>query len=100
MTEVRWWGVALLAVVFVVTLFGKKISRTLELWNGFMVLFIIVSLLFFVLAFVPFSKWVSGFASLVTPAMPPKGSDEVAWRAGGLHSHRSRAELVYPRVLP
>jgi hypothetical protein len=82
MTEVRWLGVALIGVVFVVTLFGKKISRTLELWNGFMVLFIIVSLLFFVLAFVPFSTWVSGFASLVTPAMPPKGSD--ARLLGGL----------------
>jgi hypothetical protein len=81
-TEVRWLGVALLGVVFVVTLFGKKISRTLELWNGFMVAFILISLAFFVLAFVPFSTWVSGFASLVTPAMPPKGSD--ARLLGGL----------------
>ena len=80
--EVRWWGVALNGVVFLAVLFGKKISRTLELWNGFMVAFIIISLLIFVFAFVPAGNWVAGFASLVTPAMPPKGSD--ARLLGGL----------------
>ncbi len=71
----KWYGVVLLAVVFLITLFGEKISRTLEIANGLMVGFILISLVILVAVFVPASHWVTGFASLITPAMPPKGSD-------------------------
>ena len=71
----KWYGVALLAIVFLITLFGEKISRTLEIVNGLVVAFILISLVILVAIFVPVSYWVSGFVSLITPALPPKGSD-------------------------
>lgn len=75
LTIVRLIGIALLFAVFLVVLFGQKISRTLELANATQVAMVIASLLIFVLFFVPPAWWLSGFASLVIPALPPKGSD-------------------------
>lgn len=71
----KWYGVGLLALVFIITLFGEKISRTMEIVNGLMVGFILISLVILVIIFVPVGFWLNGFASLITPALPPKGSD-------------------------
>ena len=42
-TESNWLAVLLMAVVFVITLFGRKISRTLELVNWVLVVFILTT---------------------------------------------------------
>ena len=68
-------GVALLPGMFVLVMFGKKISRTLEMISSTIVAFNLLSLLILVLIVVPLDHWVVGFSSLVTPAMPPQGSD-------------------------
>lgn len=75
LTTVRVIGIALLFAVFLIVLFGERISRTLELANAVQVAIVLVSLFIFVLFLVPPDRWVSGLASLITPAMPPKGSD-------------------------
>ncbi len=72
---VRFLGIALLCGVFLIVLFGERISRTLEIANAVQVIFLLVSLFIFVLFLVPPDRWVTGFVSLVTPALPPKGSD-------------------------
>jgi hypothetical protein len=79
---VRWIAFALMAVVFIITLFGKKISRTMELVSSAMVVFILVSLFIFVVLFVPPGDWVAGFVSMITPSLPPHGTD--ATLIGGL----------------
>jgi hypothetical protein len=79
---VRYLAVALMLFVFVLVLFGEKISRTMELVNGFMVAFILISLAIFVVFLVPPGNWVQSFGSLITPAAPPAGSD--ARLLGGL----------------
>jgi hypothetical protein len=68
-------GVALLFCVFVLVMFGKKISRTMEMFSRTAVAFNLLSLLILVLMVVPLEHWLTGFASLVTPALPPQGSD-------------------------
>jgi hypothetical protein len=68
-------GVGLLFGVFLLVMFGKKISRTMELVNKTIVAFNLVSLLLLVLLVVPVASWWVGLSSLVTPAMPPAGSD-------------------------
>src|SRR5205807_1303616 len=65
---------ALLLVVFVITLFGKKISRTLEIANWIMVVFILASVAIIAIIVVPATVWGSSFASLVIPAAPPSGT--------------------------
>jgi hypothetical protein len=72
---VRYLAFALMALVFIIVLFGEKISRTMEIVNGGMVAFILISLAFFVIFLVPPDRWVSGFASMITPALPPHGTD-------------------------
>src|SRR5205814_295892 len=50
---VKALGAGLLLVVFVITLFGKKISRTLEIANWIMVVFILVSVAIIAIIVVP-----------------------------------------------
>src|SRR5947199_87080 len=71
---VKALGAGLLLVVFVITLFGKKISRTLEIANWIMVVFILVSVAIIAIIVVPATVWGSSFASLVIPAAPPSGT--------------------------
>src|SRR5438067_1646309 len=71
LSTVKALGAALLFVIFGITLFGKKISRTLEIANWIMVVFILISVAIIV---VPAGVWGSSFASLVIPAAPPKGT--------------------------
>jgi hypothetical protein len=74
-TQSHWLAVALMAVVFVITLLGRKISRTLELVNWGLVAVILVSLLIIDLILVSGSEWLDGVEGLVRPALPPEGTD-------------------------
>jgi hypothetical protein len=68
-------GVAMLFGVFLLVMFGKKISKTMETLNRAIVAFNLISLLILVLLVVPLGHWWIGFSSLLTPAMLPAGSD-------------------------
>ena len=80
--EPRIWAIALLVLVFLLTLFAKRISRSLELANWVMVGTILVSLLLIDLFIVPFELWWEGIRGFVTPAAPPEGIS--ATQLGGL----------------
>jgi hypothetical protein len=75
LTTTRWIAVGLMAAVFAITLFGQKISRTLELLFWVLVMFILVTLLLAVLILTPPSAWLDGVIGMVQPALPPAGTD-------------------------
>lgn len=74
LTTTRWIGVGLMGAVFAITLFGKKISRTLELLFWVLVLFILVTLFAVVLILTPPSAWLDGVVGMLRPALPPEGT--------------------------
>ena len=80
--EPRIWAIALLVLVFLMTVFARRISRTLELANWVMVGAILVILLVIDLVFVPFDIWWEAIRGFVTPAAPPAGI--TATEIGGL----------------
>jgi hypothetical protein len=67
----NWLAVALMAVVFGITLIGRKISRTLELFNWVIVVFIRSMLTLAVLLLTSASDWGDGLEGLFRPALPP-----------------------------
>jgi hypothetical protein len=69
----RWLAVGLMAVVFVITVLGRKISRTLELVNWALVLVILASLLLITAILAPGGAWGDGLEGLFRPALPPEG---------------------------
>jgi hypothetical protein len=69
----RWYAIALLVLVFVITAAARKISRALELSNWVMVGTILFVLFVVDLVVVPWSVWWEGISGLVTPAAPPAG---------------------------
>jgi hypothetical protein len=71
--EPRIWAIALLVLVFLLTLFAKRISRSLELVNWLMVGTILVSLILIDLFIVPIDVWWEGIRGFFTPAAPPEG---------------------------
>ncbi|GIH07573.1 hypothetical protein Rhe02_56400 [Rhizocola hellebori] len=71
--EPRLWAIALLVLVFLMTLFAKRISRSLELANWVMVGAILIGLLAIDLFIVPFDLWWEGIRGFFTPAAPPAG---------------------------
>jgi hypothetical protein len=71
----RWIAVGLMAAVFVITLFGRKISRTLELIFWLLVGFILVTMLIGVAILTPTSAWLDGLEGLFRPALPPEGTE-------------------------
>lgn len=75
LTTTRWIAVGLMAGVFAITLFGKKISRTLELIFWFLVTFILATLFLAVVLITPPSAWFDGIEGLFRPALPPEGTD-------------------------
>lgn len=81
-TTVTLLAILLLLVVLGITMLSRKITRGLELANlvsiGIQLLFLLVLDLFIV----PFSVWWDALRGLVTPALPPEGSD--ATLLGGL----------------
>src|ERR687889_422828 len=75
LTTTRWIGVGLMGAVFAITLFGKKISRTLELLFWVLVLFTPATLLLAVLILTPPSAWLDGVVGMIRPALPPPGTE-------------------------
>ena len=71
--EPRICAIALLVLVFLLTLFAKRIHRSLELANWMMVGTILVSLILIDLFIVPFDLWWEGIRGFFTPAAPPEG---------------------------
>jgi hypothetical protein len=80
--EPRLWAIALLVLVFLITAFARRISRTLELANWIMVGAILVGLVLVDLFVVPFELWWDGIRGFFTPAAPPAGI--TATQLGGL----------------
>jgi hypothetical protein len=74
-TTSRWIAVGLIAAVFVITLFGRKISRTLELVNWVLVLAILLLMLLIDLLIVGWSDVVDGLEGMFRPALPPEGTN-------------------------
>src|SRR5918999_3337142 len=70
----KWYGVGLLALAFLITLFGRRISRTMEIANWVLVVTILAIVLFLAAAVVPLDTWTRAITSLVTPAPPPPGT--------------------------
>ena len=68
--EPRLWAIALLVLVFLMTAFAKRISRSLELANWVMVGTILVGLLLIDLFIVPFDC--GGRASAASSRRPPR----------------------------
>lgn len=68
---VRIIGIGLMIAALGMFLFGKKISRTLEVFNTIMVFFILFFLIGMAVIIVPGSYWASSFKGLVTFARPP-----------------------------
>jgi hypothetical protein len=79
---VELFAVLLLLVVLAITVLSRKITRGLELFNLTSIGIQIAVLVVIDLLIVPFSVWWDGFRGLITPALPPEGSD--ATLLGGL----------------
>ena len=71
--EPRIWAIALLVLVFLITVVAKRITRALELANWVMVVTILAILLVIDLILVPPRIWWTAIRSFVTPAAPPPG---------------------------
>lgn len=80
--EPRLWAIALLVIVFLLTLFARRISRSLELANWGMVGAILVGLILIDVFIVPFDLWWAGIRGFFTPSAPPHGI--TATQLGGL----------------
>ena len=75
-------AILLLLVVMGITMVSRKITRGLELANLTSIAIQLIFLLIIDLFIVPFSVWWDGLRGLITPALPPEGSD--ATLLGGL----------------
>jgi hypothetical protein len=74
-TTSRWIAVGLIAAVFVIVLFGRKISRTMELVNWVLVIGILVLMLVIDILVVGFDDLLDGLEGMFRPALPPAGTD-------------------------
>ncbi len=72
---VRIIAILLMILSFVVYLFGKKITRTLEAIDTFLVFTILTVLAILAIIFVPGRLWGEMLAGIFTPSGPPKGID-------------------------
>ncbi|MBN2147513.1 MAG: Nramp family divalent metal transporter [Anaerolineales bacterium] len=72
---VRIIGIGLLLTTFLFTAFGRKIERTLEGVMGAVLAFMLIGMLSITIVVVPANYWGTALASLVTPVLPPAGSD-------------------------
>jgi hypothetical protein len=72
---VRIIAIGLLCLSFVLYMFGKKIVRTLEAIDTFLVVFILTTLITLTIIYAPGHMWGEMLTSIVTPAAPPKGID-------------------------
>jgi hypothetical protein len=76
-TNSRWIAVGLIAAVFVITLFGRKISRTLEFVNWALVLSILVLMVIVDVLVVGWSDLGDGLEGMFRPALPPAGTEAI-----------------------
>lgn len=77
-TEVETYRVIAVALMFGslgIYLFGKKIVRTLEVIDTFLVFFVLGVLIVLAALFAPLSLWGTMLVSIVTPGALPKGID-------------------------
>jgi hypothetical protein len=74
-TTSRWIAVGLIAAVFVIVLFGRKISRTMELVNWVLVVGILILMLVIDILVIGWSDLGDGLEGLFRPALPPEGTD-------------------------
>jgi hypothetical protein len=74
-TTSRWIAVGLIAAVFVIVLFGRKISRTMELVNWVLVISILILMLIIDILVVGWSDLLDGLEGMFRPALPPAGTD-------------------------
>jgi hypothetical protein len=74
-TESRLLAVLLIAVVFLITLFGRKISRTLELVNWILVIGILALMFIIDVLVIGWSDLGDGLEGMFRPALPPEGTD-------------------------
>jgi len=72
---VRFIAIGLMILSLVVYLFGKKIVRTLELIDTFLVFFVLATLVILAVVFAPASLWGTMLASVVVPGALPRGID-------------------------
>jgi hypothetical protein len=72
---VRIIAIFLLCLSLVIYLFGKKIVRTMEAIDTFLVFFILAVLITLTIIFAPAKMWGDMLAAIVTPSLPPKGID-------------------------
>jgi hypothetical protein len=79
---VELFAVLLLGIVFVIALASRKVTRGLELFNLTLITVQLAFLLIVDLLVVPFHVWWEALRGLLTPALPPQGSD--ATLLGGL----------------
>jgi hypothetical protein len=94
-------AILLLLVVLGITMVSRKITRGQEFANLFSIALQLVFLLIVDLFIVTFSVWWDALRGLLTPALPPEGSD--ATLLGGLsrvHRPGLRVELVCDEPLP
>ncbi|MQA97137.1 MAG: hypothetical protein GEV11_21760 [Streptosporangiales bacterium] len=80
--EPRLYAMGLLALVFLLTVVARKISRAMELANWVIVGSILILLLIVDLIVVPWEIWWEAIRGFVTPAAPPSGMS--ATQLGGL----------------
>src|ERR687892_2470538 len=74
-TATNWLAVLLMAVIFVLTLLGRKISRTMELVNWVIVGFILITVTLAAILLADASDWGDGLEGMFRPALPPAGVD-------------------------
>jgi hypothetical protein len=72
---VRIIAIVLLCLSLFVYMFGKKIVRTMEAIDTFLVFFILAVLITLTIIFAPAKMWAEMLTSIVTPSGPPKGID-------------------------
>jgi len=72
---VRVIAIMLLCLSFLIYLFGRKIVRTMEAIDTFLVFFILTVLIVLTIIFSPGKMWGEMLLSIVTPSLPPKGID-------------------------
>ena len=72
---VRLIAIGLMCLSFVIYTFGKKIARTMEFIDTFLVFLILITLTVLAIAFAPADLWGEMLRSIVTPAAVPEGID-------------------------
>ena len=76
--QVRLIAIVLLLLSLTLYLFGRKISRTLELVETVTLFFILASVIVLAIVFAPAALWGTALVSAITPAAPPRGMDATA----------------------